>query len=230
MKVEFHCHTNNSHDCSDDLNDKIRIYKNLGFDKIYITDHDEVFNVNNSSFCAHGIEVSSTLGHIILLDCKKKPPLNTLWFLVLWAKVYNSKISIPHSNRQFTGLIERYNNKGFGRFYLNWFLQKSKYIEYYNHRDRNNLRVEIIEEKTFNIILNLEGIYTSDSHNLTDIYTNGTIINKENVHVLDKEKYNRFKNSFKVVSTKIKINFLILFFNFILTIRRSLIYMKNGKL
>ena len=148
MKVEFHCHTNRSHDCDDDVNVKIKVYKDLGFDKIYITDHDKVYNIKKSSFCAHGIEVSSTLGHIVLLDCKNKPPLNTLWFIVLWAKVHKSKISIPHCNRQFTGLIERYNSKGFGTYYLNWFLKNANYIEHYNHRDRNNLRIEFIEETT----------------------------------------------------------------------------------
>lgn len=230
MKVEFHCHTNNSFDCFDELNDKIRIYKNHGFDKVYITDHDEILEIYNSNICAQGIEISSTFGHIILLDCKKKPLLNTLWFLVLWAKIFDSKILIPHPNRKFTGLIERYNKKGFGFIYLNWFLQSVKYIEFYNHRDRDNFRVEIIEEKTYNLILKLNGIYSSDSHDLNDIYVNGTIIDKNNNPVLDKGKYRNFKDSFKVVIKSKKRNFFISLFNFFLTLRRALIYVKNGRL
>jgi hypothetical protein len=230
MKIEFHCHSEFSHDCSDRLIDKYQVYKDSGFDKVYITDHDHILNSGDPDFFAPGIEVSSTFGHIILLDCKRKPPINTLWFLVFWSKILKSSILIPHPNRKFTGLIERYNNKGLGVKYLNWFIANSNFIEHYNHRERQNFRKEYIQYSTYSLVLKLIGVYSSDSHSLKDIYYNGTVFINSHFPLIDSKKTDYFKSSYIISSEYFKMKKVDLIFHFLLTVRRSLKYLVFGKL
>jgi hypothetical protein len=230
MKIEFHCHTTNSFDCNDSLDDKARKYIDLGFDKVYVTDHDELYTENKYDIFASGIEVSTTFGHIILLDLKNKPPLNTLWFLVLWSRYFGCKILIPHLNRKNTGLIERYNSRGVGLQYLNWFISNSHFVEHYNHREKDKLRVEFIHPSTYNLLLNIEGVYTSDSHSLTDIYQDGTVIDHSGRVVSDVQKSNQFYAFFNSSSRHKKKGLLEIIFNLILSVRRVIRYVLNGRL
>lgn len=230
MKIEYHCHSEASFDCSDKLIDKYHVYKTYGFDRVYVTDHDEILTKSWIDFFAPGIEVSSTFGHIILLDCKRKPLLNTLWFLVFWSKIFDSSILIPHPNRKFTGLIERYNNKGVGIGYLNWFISNCKFIEHYNHRERNSTRLEIIDLSTYKLIFKLKGVYSSDSHSLDDIYSDGTVFIDFDCPLLDVSKTENFKNSFLLSKHQMNFNIFKIVFHFLLTIRRSLKYLVFGRL
>ena len=230
MKVEFHCHSEASFDCSDSLSEKSEAYLNLGFQKVYITDHDEILCNNSYGIFAPGIEVSSTFGHIILLDIKRKPYLNTLWFIVFWSKLFDSKILIPHVNRKFTGLIERHNSRGFSLLYLNWFISKAYYVEHYNHRENNKIRTEDIHSSTFNLLKNLNGVYTSDSHSLEDIYPIGTSVDLFGDVIVDVEKSNCFKDYFNLYDKAIEKSLLIRFYNCILTVRRSFLYLIYGRL
>ena len=229
MKVEFHCHTEASFDCKDLLAEKASKYAIFGFNKVYVTDHDEVLKKNEHKIFSPGIEVSTTFGHIILLDIKYKPRLNTLWFVVLWSNLFGSEILIPHLNRKNTGLIERYNSRGLGLTYLNWFISKAKYVEHYNHREKDKLRVESIHASTFELLLNIKGVYTSDSHSLSDIYTNGTVIDEGGKIILDLEKTRNFKSQYDV-NVNIKRNRpVLLIFNLILSARRAIIYLIYGR-
>ena len=85
MKIEFHCHTSASFDCDDLLDDKAVKYLKYGFNKVYVTDHDELFKSTKHEIFAPGLEVSTTFGHIVLLDIEHKPPINTLWFIDLFS-------------------------------------------------------------------------------------------------------------------------------------------------
>ena len=230
MKVEFHCHTAASFDCNDALAEKALKYSNLGFHKVYVTDHDELLKNCEYSIFSTGIEISTTFGHIILLDLKYKPRLNTLWFLVLWSNLFGAKILIPHLNRKNTGLIERYNSRGIGLRYLNWFISKVKYIEHYNHREKDKWRTETIHTSTFELLLKAEGVYSSDSHSLLDIYTNGTVIDEHGNVITDIDKTRNFKTQYNV-SLKQKKNCSVLnLFNLILSTRRAIIYTIYGRL
>lgn len=229
-KIEFHCHTSNSFDCSDSLEDKIQIYRNLGFNKVYITDHDKVLsNDYITSEIRPGIEISSTFGHIILLECKKKPILNTLWFIVLWSKLNRSTILLPHPFRKYTGILERYRIKGFSQSYLNWFLRKVHLIEHYNHRDKKIIELDF-SDSTLSIIKKINGVYASDSHTLADIYEPGTLVRNGEILKNDSLSHNFFNNLLiKKQVFKFK-RFPSNIYNFLLSVRRSTIYITYGNL
>lgn len=228
-KIEYHCHTSRSFDSQDDLLTKISLYKDLEFTKVYITDHDEVLEKKFiSDITRPGIEVSSTFGHIILLECTRKPIINSLWFLVLWARLYNSTILIPHPFRKYTGLLERYYSRGFSINYLNWFVRNTKLIEHYNHRDKPGYN-SIVKQSTLQIIKSLDGIYSSDSHSLTDIYQNGTFKKDAKVKI-DKKLSSDFFKKIQIMPTRKKVNFLKKIYFFTLSARRVMIYILYGRL
>ena len=180
-KVEFHCHTSNSFDCDVLLSERIKNYTALGFTHLVITDHDAVLNKQDLSLISScdsftqiipGIEVSTHVGHIILLNCIKKPWVNSLFFLVLWSKLWGSQIYIPHPCRKGTGILIEYVNNKLPTWYIVWFLKYVKYVEVWNPRDtlKDKVKVDysicqILEKKTWTI--------ASDSHFTTDIHIEG---------------------------------------------------------
>ena len=110
-KIEFHCHTSNSFDCKVSLEKRLKCYNELGFTHLAITDHDNVMSDDNLSIVSAytgklqvipSIEVSTFVGHIILLNCKRKPWINSLLFLFLWSKIYHADIYVPHPCRKGT--------------------------------------------------------------------------------------------------------------------------------
>jgi hypothetical protein len=230
VKIEFHCHTEASFDCEDPLTVKALKYFELGFHRVYVTDHDELYKGSKHSIFSPGIEVSTTFGHIILLDMKYKPRLNTLWFIVLWSNIFGAKILIPHPNRKYTGLIERYNSRGIGLTYLNWFISKAKYIEHYNHREKDKLRTESIHASTFELLLKIEGVYTSDSHSLSDIYTNGTVIDNCGKVIANVEKTSYFKTQYDICLFQKRNRLILNLFNLFLSARRAFLYTIYGRL
>jgi len=180
MKTEFHCHTNRSFDCDVSIEDRLKKYRSLGFEKLYITDHDKnplrawrALSDESFKIC-NGIELSTYYGHIIVLDSPYMPPLVPLWAIVLWSKISGAKIYIPHPCRPGTGFFNRCEERKPIVAYVNWFLTKVDFIEVWNPRDRDGNRVGIqqswLEEagkKTFTI--------ASDSHFTDDIFEEGCV-------------------------------------------------------
>lgn len=180
-KVEFHCHTSNSFDCDILLSERIKNYAALGFTHLVITDHDVVLNKQDLSLISYydrsikvipGIEVSTHVGHIILLNCTKKPWVNSLFFLVIWSKLWGSQIYIPHPFRKGTGLLIEYVNNKLPTWYIVWFLKYVKYVEVWNPRDTLKDKVKVdylicqmLEKKSWTI--------ASDSHFINDILVEG---------------------------------------------------------
>lgn len=180
-KVEFHCHTANSFDCKVPLASRLDQYAALGFTHLAITDHDAVLTKNDHALIkAWGaklrvipaIEVSTHVGHVILLNCKHKPWINSLFFLVLWSKIFRSEIYVPHPCRKGTGLLIEYVKNKIPTWYIAWFLSQVRYIEVWNPRDSIKDRVKVhptivrmLEKKCWTV--------ASDSHYEDDIYADG---------------------------------------------------------
>ena len=180
-KFEFHCHTSNSFDCEVPLVSRLDRYAELGFTHLAITDHDKVLTRNDYALIFKrktipqvipAIEVSTHVGHIILLNCKRKPWINSLFFLVVWSKIFGSEIYVPHPCRKGTGLLIEYVKNRIPNWYIEWFLSKVKYVEVWNPRDTIKDKVKVhptivrlLEKKCWTV--------ASDSHYEDDIYTNG---------------------------------------------------------
>ena len=182
MKTEFHCHTNRSFDCEIVIDDRIKKYKELGFDKLYITDHDRntprkwIKLSDNSLKICSGIEISTYYGHIIILDSPYVPPITALWAIVLWSKLSNAKIYIPHPCRLGTGFFKRCEERKPISKYIKWFLRNVDIIEVWNPRDTNKQRIEINENW---LVETKNSIYAvaSDSHFNNDILESGCDLN-----------------------------------------------------
>lgn len=178
MKTEFHCHTNRSFDCEVMIEDRIHKYKELGFDKLYITDHDKNtplrwtrFSDTSLEICS-GIEISTYYGHIIVLDSRYVPPITALWAIALWSKFSNAKIYIPHPCRPGTGFFKRCEERKPISKYIQWFLSKVDIIEVWNPRDSNRERIQI-NESWLNEIKSCTYAIASDSHFNNDILESG---------------------------------------------------------
>lgn len=180
-KFEFHCHTNNSFDCEISLALRLDRYSELGFTHLAITDHDKVLTRSDHAFILErsanlkvipAIEVSTHVGHIILLNCKRKPWINSLFFLVLWSKIFDSQIYVPHPCRKGTGLLIEYVKNRIPTWYVAWFLSHVKYVEVWNPRDAIKDKVKVhptlvrlLEKKCWTV--------ASDSHYEDDINKDG---------------------------------------------------------
>ncbi len=180
-KFEFHCHTSNSFDCEVSLASRLNRYSELGFTHLAITDHDTVLTRSDHALILArdaklqvipAIEVSTHAGHIILLNCKRRPWINSLFFLVLWSKIFDSAIYVPHPCRKGTGLLIEYVKNRIPTWYIAWFLSQVKYVEVWNPRDTIKDKVKVHPT----IVRLLEKKYwtvASDSHYEDDIYTDG---------------------------------------------------------
>jgi hypothetical protein len=180
-KVEFHCHTVNSFDCKVPLATRLEQYAALGFTHLAVTDHDTVLTRADRVLVASAeaklhvipaIEVSTYVGHIILLNCKRKPWVNSLFFLVVWSKFCGSEIYVPHPCRKGTGLLFECVKNKMPTSYIAWFLSKVKYVEVWNPRDTIKDKVKVhaaivrsVEMKRWTV--------ASDSHYEDDIYIHG---------------------------------------------------------
>lgn len=180
-KTEFHCHTSNSHDCLISLRERLSTYSKLGFSHLCITDHDCVLSNSDWNLLAGqyhglsvipGIEVSTLVGHVILLNCRVKPLFNSLAYLVLISKIRNYEIYLPHPVKKGTGLLREYSSIGIPHWYVRWFLMQIKYLEISNPRDK--LRDPVcIDVKMFEILKSKTFVTASDSHFSDDIDING---------------------------------------------------------
>jgi hypothetical protein len=180
-KVEFHCHTNRSHDCKIDLTKRLQQYSTRGFTHLAITDHDRTLpakyvETNRKQFPSiqliPGIEVSTFIGHIILLNCTKRPPLNSLAFLVLWARLFSAKLYVPHPFRKSTGILSEYPRRKIPTEYISWFLRHCEYIEAYNPRDSLQAGHKV-DPRIVSRVLSMRWTIASDSHHEYDIREEG---------------------------------------------------------
>jgi hypothetical protein len=180
-KVEFHCHTANSFDCEVSLSLRLDRYATLGFTHLAITDHDAVLSKDDHAvIAAHGsslhvipaIEVSTHVGHVILLNCKHKPWINSLFFLVLWSKIFSSQIYVPHPCRNGTGLLIEYVKNKIPTWYILWFLSHVKYVEAWNPRDTIKDKVKV-DPSIGRLLQKKCWTAASDSHYEDDIHVEG---------------------------------------------------------
>ena len=214
-KYEFHCHTKNSFDCNISLRERIKSYASNGFTHLAITDHDEVLKegdykvieeFNDKLQIIPAIEVSSLVGHIILLGCKKKPLFNSLAYLVLISKIYKYDIYLPHPTRSGTGFLKESKVVGLPHFYISWFVNFIKYIEVWNPRDKIRDPLEVNSD-VYNKLHNKIFVIASDSHYTDDINMEGCTkdgISHKDLRVKNffelKIKYSENKNIFKIRS------------------------------
>lgn len=184
-KVEFHCHTSNSFDCEVSITDRVNFYAANGFSHLVITDHDKVLKKADYSsidgcqkriVVIPGIEISTHVGHVILLNCKRKPWINSLYFLVIWSKVYSSELYIPHPCRRGTGLLVEYVRNMLPTWYVAWFLKYAKYIEVWNPRDSIKDKINV-DKKVLCLLNKCAFVTASDSHYLDDVFAEGCPIN-----------------------------------------------------
>jgi hypothetical protein len=179
-KVEYHCHTSSSHDCKVTFLERVEEYSERGFTHIAITDHDRVLEPEylrqitgpKAISIIPGIEVSTFLGHIILLNCNSKPLFNDPVYLLLISFIKGSVIYIPHPMRSGTGFIYQCNKKRIPFWYQELILKRAQYIEVYNHRDPK-LSTQEISVKSLSILKQKRYTAASDAHSRTDIYNLG---------------------------------------------------------
>ena len=180
-KVEFHCHTANSFDCDVLLELRLQSYANLGFTHLAITDHDLVLNKKDHALilrCSDNlevipaIEVSTHVGHVILLNCRRKPLLNSLFFLVWWRKIMGAELYVPHPCRNGTGLLVEYVKNKIPTWYVAWFLTHVKYVEVWNPRDTIKDKIKV-DQTVWKQLQKTCWTVASDSHFENDMYTEG---------------------------------------------------------
>ena len=224
MKVEFHTHTHKSHDCNVGVTQKSEIYKQLGFDKVYVTDHNRSHSRRSlPPDWEGGIEVSTPFGHIVLLGINVRPVLNSLWCLLLYRSLTpGCKIIVPHPLRFGTGLFREYRRKSVGISYFKWFLKLVDGFEYFNLRDTDSAfshkavlpkgGLRIIREKKYLLCV-------SDSHNVTDVYVKGTQIFNDKV-IIEEDKLNIFLNSIEEINSYPPIKF----WNILRVLRINILY------
>jgi hypothetical protein len=159
----------------------LKRYAELGFSHLAITDHDAVLTKFDYAMISSGyspiqvipaIEVSTFAGHIILLNCKRRPWINSLFFLVIWSKFFNLEIYIPHPCRKGTGLLEEYKNNKIPTWYIVWFLKFVRFMEVHNPRDLI-LKPVIVDRKILPFLENLRWTVASDSHHEHDTFVDG---------------------------------------------------------
>ena len=191
MKVEFHCHTERSFDCDVAVEKRISQYAGLGFDRLYITDHDRCLprkyrsNDTGSLAVLSGVEVSTYMGHVILLDCPVRPPVPSLWFLVLWAKIFRSQLYIPHPCRPGSGFFAKLQVRAPSVLYIAWFLGQVSFVEVWNPRDKVRASLPVAPE-VFEAIKRVKFVTASDAHFDTDIHSSGSNIDGlevDDIHV-----------------------------------------------
>lgn len=178
MKTEFHCHTNRSFDCEITIEERLKTYRSLNFEKLYITDHDRnTLNAwcklsDSSLKVCKGIELSTYYGHVIVLDTMYMPPFSSLWAIVLWSKISGGKIYIPHPCRPGTGFFKRCEERRPATSYVTWFLSNVDFIEVWNPRDKDGKRVRIPRSWLQKLGITKYTI-ASDSHFSDDIWEAG---------------------------------------------------------
>lgn len=223
IKVEFHCHTSNSFDCDVKLIERIKVYSKLGFSHLVITDHDKVLNhidysiiESNDEYSIEiipGIEISTQVGHVILLNCRKKPWFNSLFFIVLWSKYFKSNIYLPHPFRNGTGLLIQYPIRRIPTYYVSWFLNFVTYIEVYNPRD-NISKVVDVHYAIYRKLLYKKYVSASDSHYNDDINFEGSSFEG---FAIENQNVSSFFSKINVTNNKVSF-----------TLRSFLSYFKNS--
>jgi len=212
-KVEFHCHTSNSYDCKINIEERLKHYSENGFTHLAITDHDSVLKradykiieAYNKLTVIPAIEVSTHVGHVILLNCRYKPFFNSLLFLVIWSYFWGCDIYVPHPLRKGTGLLLKYVEEGVSTSYICWFFKHVKYVEVWNPRDSSRHKT-VVDKNIFNILLNqVLWVFASDSHYQDDIFLDGCTFS--GVGIDDLRVQNFFKN--KIQAGDVKVNFKI---------------------
>lgn len=228
-KVEFHCHTSNSFDCKVPLNVRIADFAKHGFSHIAITDHDEVlkkddFEIikasNEKLIVVPGIEVSTYVGHIILLNCSKRPYFCSLAFLVFWSKIYRAQIYIPHPCRPGTGLLKEHLRLGISTWYIKWFLGYAKYVEVSNPRDKIADRCKI-HESIYEELRQLIYTVASDTHYINDINIEGCPLNGISWNAPEVQVF--FNNYLEVTEDKLVASRIV----WLRYIKRSMGYIKR---
>jgi hypothetical protein len=177
MKTEFHCHTDRSFDCNVGFARRIERYRKLEFEFLFVTDHDRCpprdWEGNFDGLeIRSGVEVSTYLGHVILLDCRYAPPIGALWFLVVWAYIFKARLYLPHPCRYGTGFLRRCEQRTPPVRYVSWFLRRVEFIEVWNPRDRVGARVTLHHE-WYRILEHRKFTVASDSHFDDDMYSPG---------------------------------------------------------
>ena len=211
-KTEFHCHTSNSFDCDISIGERLESLIKRKFTHVVITDHDRNLSRKQVSYCKfkfpeinviNGIEVSSSYGHIILIDCSYRPIINSLWFIVLWANIFSCQILIPHPARELTGLLDVFMRNGLSIKYVNWFIDKCTYFEVFNLRDSRKDKVDV-NKVIFSRIMKLKPVIGSDSHFLDDIYEDGNTMNEVES---DPQLIENFINYFNLKHIELKFSY-----------------------
>lgn len=222
-KVEFHCHTANSFDCDIPLLKRIEKYRDNGFTHLAITDHDVVLSkvdralINSENTLIKiipGIEVSTHIGHIILLGCNHRPLINSLFYLVFLSKVFDYKIYVPHPCRKGTGLLYEYVVNKIPTWYIAWFFQYVSYVEVWNPRDtlKDPLEVDLSIWKSLESLM---WTVASDSHFDDDTYNGGCPM----IGLARDDEYVKRFFSQKIKLSEVKIS---------LTLRAFLRYIKSA--
>lgn len=230
IKVEFHCHTSNSFDCDVTLENRLTSYGDLGFTHLSITDHDAVLTQKDWRIINQhrgdlkiipAIEVSTHVGHVILLNCRIKPFFNSLFFLVVWSKLFGCDIYVPHPFRRGTGILVKYVEEGISTAYVYWFFKHVKYLEVWNPRDRTTHKV-IVDKRIFDV-LSCGMLWTSasDSHFMDDIYINGC--NLSGLDISEKHVQNFFQNKIEAGDVELSFNLR----SFLRYVKSSLRYALN---
>lgn len=107
MKFDLHVHTHFSKDSNSDIDELIHIAESKGLDGFAVCDHDVITGgkiaveraakLNSSLIIIPGVEVSTSKGHLLVLDVKEPIPKGlTPEETVIRAKAQGAIVILPH--------------------------------------------------------------------------------------------------------------------------------------
>ncbi len=176
LVCELHCHSRNSYDGYNSINDIIKQCKKNGINTVAITDHDviKISKRDKKKLLKSGIHLISACEmtsdrqiHIIGLFLNHVPKTKQLLTMIDHIKQEGGLIYIPHPFKPETGLLAV---EGRDSVISDYVLSNSSFIELYNGKYQNTLEQQ---EEIYRLAekYNLTMVAGSDAHKIWQIGT-----------------------------------------------------------
>lgn len=173
MRIDFHVHSEYSHDSSAKISEILRSAKHRGLDAIAITDHDTLDGNREARRLRKpddvqiipAVELTLPAGrdglHLIALNVDEEIPCDKVTTTVRKLKEHGAIIILPHPYRKNTGLFYHLENKNITQEEASFVLENTDYLEALNMKD--DIRC-IQETLQFATEAKYPVIYGSDAH------------------------------------------------------------------
>ncbi len=157
LKVDWHVHSEYSHDSSAKIRDILKYAKRRQLDAIAITDHDTLsgniearrLRGQNDVQIIPGLELTFPGGdyglHLIALYVERKPQYNNIIQAIEEIKKQGGIVVLPHPFRPYTGLFYHLNQGLITNDEVSFVLENIDYIEALNLRDRNDVITQTLQ-------------------------------------------------------------------------------------